>query len=154
MFFLGGDPGIAEKARDQAQVQCPGLSICGVHHGYFSADEDDDVVATIRGARTDILLVGLGQPKQEKWIDRNLRATGAKVAMGIGALFDYHAGKTKRAPIWMRRMGLEWLGRLIPGRGEPRRLWRRYLFGNVRFLWLALVHGVQVRYESRRLPAE
>jgi N-acetylglucosaminyldiphosphoundecaprenol N-acetyl-beta-D-mannosaminyltransferase len=148
MYLLGGEPGIAERARDRVLSQYPGLSICGVHHGYLSAEDEQKVIDAIREAETDILLVGMGAPKQEKWVAKNLEATNAKVAMGVGGLFDYHAGKTRRAPIWMRRLGLEWLGRLIPGRGDPRRLWRRYLLGNFRFLWLAAAHGFQQRLRS------
>lgn len=145
MFLLGCEPGIAEKARASAQSEYPGLSICGVHHGYLAGEEEQRVITAIRDAGTDVLLVGMGVPKQEKWVARNLEATNAKVALGIGALFEYHAGKARRAPRWMRRLGLEWLGRLIPGRGQPRRLWRRYLLGNLKFLWLALAHGVRER---------
>lgn len=150
IFLLGCEPGIAEKAREKALFEYPGLSICGVHHGYLSGEDERRVIAAIREARTDILLVGMGVPKQEKWVAKNLMATNAKVAMGVGALFEYHAGKARRAPLWMRRLGLEWLGRLIPGRGNPRRLWRRYLLGNFRFMWLALAHGMQERRRSRR----
>ena len=150
IFLLGCEPGVAEKAREQALSEYPGLSICGIHHGYLSEGDEQRVVAAIREAETDILFVGMGVPKQEKWIAKNLEATNAKVALGVGALFEYHSGKAQRAPLWMRRLGLEWLGRLIPGRGQPRRLWRRYLLGNFRFMWLALAHGIQERRRSRR----
>jgi N-acetylglucosaminyldiphosphoundecaprenol N-acetyl-beta-D-mannosaminyltransferase len=151
VFLLGGEPGIAERAKAKALAEFPGLLICGTHHGYFSPEDEERVIGTIRDSRADILLVGMGQPKQEKWIGRNLELTGAKVGMGVGALFDYHAGKIKRAPVWMRRLGLEWLGRLIPGMGEPRRLWRRYLLGNFRFLWFAVLHAIE-RRSSMRAP--
>ena len=150
MYLLGCEPGIAKKARIRLLSEYPGLSICGAHHGYLSGDDEQRVIAAIREAKTDVLLVGMGVPKQEKWMAKNLEATHAKVAMGVGALFEYHAGKARRAPLWMRRLGLEWLGRLIPGRGAPRRLWRRYLLGNFRFLWLAVKHGLRVRLGSRR----
>jgi exopolysaccharide biosynthesis WecB/TagA/CpsF family protein len=93
--------------------------------------------------------LGMGMPKQDGWVAKNLKATGVKVAIVVGALFDYWSGKRKRAPVWTRRMGLEWFGRLIPGRGEPRRLWRRYLLGNFQILWLALVHRVRERSRLR-----
>ncbi len=149
IFLLGCEPGVAEEARRRALSEYPGLSICGARHGFFSREEEPEVIADIRKARTDVLFVGMGIPRQEKWIMRNLEATGARVALGVGALFEYHAGKAQRAPLWMRRMGLEWLGRLIPGRGAPRRLWRRYLLGNFKFLSLALVHGMRVRLRTR-----
>jgi N-acetylglucosaminyldiphosphoundecaprenol N-acetyl-beta-D-mannosaminyltransferase len=149
LFLLGCEPGVAERARARALLDYPGLLVCGAHHGYLSDSDEQEVIAAIREAKTDLLLVGMGVPKQEKWIARNVNATGAKVAMGVGALFEYHAGKAKRAPPWMRRIGLEWLGRLIPGRGAPRRLWRRYLVGNFRFLWLAVLHAVEERRKCR-----
>jgi len=154
MFLLGCEPGVAERARERALADHPDLAVCGAHHGYLTAEDERRVIVAIREAGTDLLLVGMGIPKQEKWIAKNLEATGAKVAMGVGALFEYHAGKARRAPVWMRRLGLEWLGRLIPGRGAPRRLWRRYLIGNFRFLWLAIVYGLRARprpLRSRRL---
>jgi N-acetylglucosaminyldiphosphoundecaprenol N-acetyl-beta-D-mannosaminyltransferase len=150
VFLLGCEPGIAEKARERARSEYPGISICGAHHGYLSEEDEQRVIGQIREAETDILLVGMGVPKQEKWVAENLEATNARVAMGIGALFEYHSGKAQRAPLWMRRLGLEWLGRLIPGRGEPRRLWQRYLLGNFRFLWLAVVYGVRERWYASR----
>jgi N-acetylglucosaminyldiphosphoundecaprenol N-acetyl-beta-D-mannosaminyltransferase len=149
IFLLGGEPGIAERARDRTLLDFPSLTICGVHHGHFPDEEGSKVIAGIREAKTDLLLVGMGMPKQERWVATNLEATGVKVAIVVGALFDYWSGKRKRAPVWMRRMGLEWFGRLIPGRGEPRRLWRRYLLGNFRFLGSALAHGIRERRMSR-----
>ena len=79
--------------------------------------------------------MGMTAPKQEKWIYHNLDKLDVRVAIGIGAVFDFIAGKVKRAPKWMQRIGLEWLFRLIQ---EPRRLWKRYLIGNTIFIWLVL----------------
>jgi N-acetylglucosaminyldiphosphoundecaprenol N-acetyl-beta-D-mannosaminyltransferase len=93
------------------------------------------VLQAINATSPDILLVGLGMPIQERWLMENWGFVKAKVALPVGALFDYLAGEIPRAPHWMTDHGLEWLGRLIV---EPRRLWRRYLLGNPRFLWLVL----------------
>jgi exopolysaccharide biosynthesis WecB/TagA/CpsF family protein len=106
------------------------VRIVGTEHGYGGAD---DVVARVREARPDLLLVALGNPRQEQWIAANLDRLNARVAIGVGALFDYLSGNVVRAPRWMLgSMRSEWIFRLLV---EPRRLWRRYLLGNPKFLW-------------------
>jgi N-acetylglucosaminyldiphosphoundecaprenol N-acetyl-beta-D-mannosaminyltransferase len=131
LYLLGGRPGIAEAAADWARSHYPGIQIAGSRDGYFDARDTDAVVAEIRSRRPDVLLVGMGAPAQEAWIARHARATGATVTLGVGGLFDYYSGRIPRAPSWMRRLGLEWIFRLLQ---EPDRLWRRYLVGNVVFL--------------------
>ena len=131
LYLLGGRPGIAEAAGDWARTRYPGLRIAGTRHGYFGADETDVLVADIRGKRPDVLLVAMGVPVQEAWIDRYAASTGATVTLGVGGLFDYYSGRIPRAPLWMRRLGIEWIFRLLQ---EPGRLWRRYLVGNTVFL--------------------
>ncbi len=134
VFLLGAKPGVAERLKERARWLYPKLIICGAHHGYFGDDEETEIIAAIRETGTDLLLVAMGVPQQEKWVARNLPSTGAVVAIGVGALFDFYSGKLRRPPVWMQRLGLEWFGRLVQ---EPGRLWRRYLLGNFRFLWLA-----------------
>ena len=131
VYLLGGRPGIAKAAADWAKTHYPLLRIAGAHDGYFGADQTGQVVADIRRSRADVLLVAMGVPVQEGWIDRNSASTGATVTIGVGGLFDYYSGRIPRAPAWMRRCGLEWTFRLIQ---EPGRLWRRYLVGNLVFL--------------------
>ena len=155
LFLYGAKPGVAEAAAGWAMARCPGLQIAGTRHGYHPADAEAETVAAIRASGADVVLVALGAPQQEAWIARNMAATGATVAIGVGGLFDYYSGRILRAPVWMRRLGLEWLFRLIQ---EPRRLWRRYVVGNVVFLgrigidWLrARSHGTRIdTLESRR----
>ncbi|MEI6414577.1 MAG: WecB/TagA/CpsF family glycosyltransferase [Pseudomonadota bacterium] len=86
----------------------------------------------MRDAETDVLLVALGAPRQEAWIQQHMEATGATLVMAVGGLFDFYSGRIPRAPLWMRRLGLEWVFRLLQ---EPGRLWRRYLLGNLVFLF-------------------
>jgi N-acetylglucosaminyldiphosphoundecaprenol N-acetyl-beta-D-mannosaminyltransferase len=86
-------------------------------------------------SQPDILLLGLGAPKQEKWAARNSPRLGIPVTVGIGITFEYTAGVVRRAPVWMQRVGLEWLFRLLM---EPGRLWRRYLLSDPKFFWLVL----------------
>ena len=93
--------------------------------------EEPEVIRGIRDSGADLLLVAMGAPRQDLWIQRHLAATGVKVAMGVGGLFDFYSGRIPRAPRWVREIGLEWLYRFSR---EPRRMWRRYFLGNPLFL--------------------
>lgn len=119
VFLLGSKPGIAEQAAVKLAGQYPGLIVCGAHDGYFK--EDPPIVAEIRAAAPDVLLVGLGAPKQELWMIKNGPDTGASLMVGLGGALDVFAGVTERAPERWQRMGLEWLYRLIK---EPSRIGR------------------------------
>lgn len=123
VFFLGGRPGVAAAAANRLREQYPGLMVVGVHHGYFAEDEEATVLGKIKATAPQLLFVGLGAPKQERWIYKHRGELQNVVAMGVGGSFDVLSGRAKRAPEWMRRRGLEWLGRLLY---EPRR-WRRML---------------------------
>lgn len=129
VFLLGGQEGVAESCAKRLSRDLPGISIAGLHSGYFS--DDTEIRKSIHQARPDLLLVGMGVPLQEKWIDRWIDSLPVRVAVGVGAFFDFYSGAVARAPIWMRRMRMEWLYRFGL---EPRRLWRRYLIGNPAFL--------------------
>jgi alpha-1,3-mannosyltransferase len=131
IFLLGGRPGVAERARDALAAANPRHAFVGVRHGYFAPSEADAVAAEIRASGATLLLVALGNPAQEVWIGRNLEATGARLAFGVGALFDFLAGEVSRAPAAIRRARLEWAWRLAL---EPKRLFRRYVLGNPLFL--------------------
>jgi exopolysaccharide biosynthesis WecB/TagA/CpsF family protein len=130
VFLYGGRPGVAERASQALKRQISGLTIVGTANGYAAGE----VVAEITAAGADLLLVGLGQPMQELWLDANLDLTECTLGIGVGAYLDFAAGRIRRAPAWMSRCGAEWLFRLSR---EPRRLWRRYLLGNPAFLWRA-----------------
>ncbi len=112
VFFLGAAPGVAEEAAANLRQRYPGTQIVGARDGYFSASEDAQVVAEVRVATPDVLLVALGIPKQEKWIARHKRELDVPVCIGIGGSFDVYSGRVKRAPLWMQNSGLEWLYRL------------------------------------------
>lgn len=120
VFLLGAAPGVAQAAADVLQRRHPGLQVVGVQHGYYRRDEEPMVIQQIRAARPHLLLVALGFPRQEEWIAAHLESTGAAVAIGIGGSLDLFAGRVRLAPAWIRRLGLEWLYRLVR---EPRR-WR------------------------------
>jgi N-acetylglucosaminyldiphosphoundecaprenol N-acetyl-beta-D-mannosaminyltransferase len=132
LFLLGGRSGVADRVKQWVQTLYPDVIVCGTCDGFFSAEESPEIVRRIRESRTDLLLVGLGAPAQEIWIAKNLAGTNARVAIGVGGLFDFYGGQVRRAPKWVRKINLEWLFRLLQ---EPDRLWRRYLIGNPVFLW-------------------
>lgn len=133
MYFLGAKPGIADITKKKTEQKYPGIKIAGCHHGYFKGeDEISRIISNINNSRADILLVALGVPLQEKWIMKYSAQIHAPVKLGVGGLFDFYSDTVARAPLWVRKLALEWLYRLIQ---EPRRLWRRYLLGNPLFIY-------------------
>lgn len=131
VFLLGAKPGVAEKLAGVLRDLHPTIDIVGMHHGHFTPEEEPDVVLHIREVGTGLLLVGMGNPHQERFLNRRLTETGARLGIGVGAYFDFQTGTVARSPAWMNRMGLEWVHRLAL---EPKRMWRRYLIGNPAFL--------------------
>ncbi|MGQ9531471.1 MAG: WecB/TagA/CpsF family glycosyltransferase [Desulfotomaculales bacterium] len=131
LFLLGAAPGVAAEVARRLKGLYPGLGIAGWQHGFWTPEEEPEVVAAIKSARPQLLFVALGAPRQEEWIARHLPALGPVVAMGVGGSFDVVAGRVRRAPALLRRLNLEWLGRLVM---QPRR-WRRMLV-LPRFAWL------------------
>jgi N-acetylglucosaminyldiphosphoundecaprenol N-acetyl-beta-D-mannosaminyltransferase len=136
LYLLGARPGVADEAARWAVDRYPTLRVAGTHSGYFSEAEEPAVLAKIRATGAQVLLVAMGAPRQELWLQRNLDATGALVGMGVGGLFDFYSGRIKRAPQWLREIGGEWAYRLLQ---EPGRMWRRYLVGNWTFLMRIIV---------------
>jgi len=138
VYLLGGREGVAEQAAAALCRRCEGLKVAGTHHGYFSADEEPEIVNRIRQARPDVLFVAFGIPRQEKWIRRHLEQLQVPVCIGVGGSFDVFAGRTRRAPKWMQDCGLEWLYRTVR---EPRRLPR--LVALPRFFLMMLREGLR-----------
>jgi len=130
LFLLGSAPGVAEKAAAKLSRLGPGHDIVGTHDGFFKPDEERGVRDRIEAAGPNLILVGMGQPRQELWASRNF-ADFEATTMCVGALFEFVAGTVPRAPQWMRSARIEWVHRLAH---EPKRLWRRYLVGNVKFM--------------------
>jgi len=122
-FFLGAAPGVAEIVADRLRALHPGLEVAGTYAGSPRAEEEEEIIARVRAAAPHLLLVAYGVPAEEKWIARNRDRLGVPVMIGVGGAFDFVAGVARRAPRWMRRVGLEWLYRLLR---EPWR-WRRQL---------------------------
>lgn len=121
VYFFGSAPGVAEKAKAKAEQLYPGIEIVGVRNGFFSPADNAAIIAEIRTARPDLLLVALGVPKQEKWIAAHLAELDVPVAIGVGGTLDVMAGVMKRAPHWMQKAKLEWLFR---GLMQPKRAGR------------------------------
>ena len=130
--MLGGDEQTILSAAQYAQKMFPGWTLSGYHHGYLQTPEMIlSVIEKINAARPDVLLVGMGNPLQERWICQNQSRLQVPVCMGIGGLFDYWAGNVSRAPQWLRSLGHEWIWRLYQ---QPRDKMHRYLLGNPLFL--------------------
>jgi N-acetylglucosaminyldiphosphoundecaprenol N-acetyl-beta-D-mannosaminyltransferase len=133
-FFYGAGPGTADRLALRLQARFPGLKVAGTMTPPFvplSPEEDDEIVDVINDSGADIVWVGLSTPKQERWMATHVGRLEVPVLLGVGAAFDIHAGNVRQAPLWMQRSGLEWSYRLAR---EPRRLARRYLASNPRFV--------------------
>jgi alpha-1,3-mannosyltransferase len=131
IFLLGAKPGTAERAAKRLALMCPQHEFVGCHHGHFDNGKLPEIIDVIRRSKADVLLVAMGNPKQELFIQKHLKATGCILGVGVGALFDFLAGDVPRAMPWVQRLRLEWLYRLAH---EPRRLASRYLIGIPVFL--------------------
>jgi N-acetylglucosaminyldiphosphoundecaprenol N-acetyl-beta-D-mannosaminyltransferase len=145
VFLLGAAPGVAERAAERIHVTWSGVSVVGCYSPPLGFEKDpaenDAILARIAAARCDVLVVGLGAPKQELWVAANRERIVAPVALCVGATIDFLAGEKARAPVWMRRVGIEWMHRLA---SEPRRLARRYLRDAVqlpRLMWREIRGG-------------
>lgn len=133
-YFYGGAEGVPELLGERLSERFPGLLVAGTFSPPFrplTEAEDADVVQRIQDSGADLVWVGLSTPKQERWMVAHRDRLDAPVLLGVGAAFDFHTGRVRQAPAWMQQRGLEWLFRLLV---EPRRLWRRYLSNNPRFV--------------------
>ena len=146
LYFFAGAPGVAAEAAKRLRHAVPGLRVTGTHPGYFAESDSDRIIRDINESKPDILVVGLGSPKQEKWIDRHYHKIHVPVIWPVGALLDYVVGKEKRAS--ERFSKAEWLFRLMQNPGHK---WRRYLMGNAAFIFrLAKYFILQKEREDMR----
>ena len=141
-FFYGGARGAAAELGAKLKERFPGMIVAGSYEPPFrplTETEEAELIAQVRAAQPDLLWVGLSTPKQEKFMASYLPKLDATVLLGVGAAFDFHTGRVRQAPGWMQQLGLEWFFRLCM---EPRRLWKRYLKNNPRFLFLVLLQAL------------
>lgn len=134
-YFFGGSEEGLQKLIKNLKAKFPDVQIAGFHTpGMRTVGqlEDQAVVDAINASNADVLWIGLGSPKQDVWMYNHRQLLNVPVLLGVGAAFDFLSGQKKRAPVWMRRCGLEWFYRLC---SEPKRLWKRYLFGNTKFIY-------------------
>ena len=134
-YFFGGNPGVVDELRTRMEAKYPGLRIVGTYTPPFrplTPEEHAGLSAELQTCQPDFLWVGLSTPKQERFMAMEFERLNARLFIGVGAAFDFHAGRVSQAPRWIQRSGFEWLYRLCK---EPRRLWRRYMKNNPRFLW-------------------
>jgi N-acetylglucosaminyldiphosphoundecaprenol N-acetyl-beta-D-mannosaminyltransferase len=152
IYLLGSEPPVAREAAARLARWYPELDVVGAHHGFFEvgSPHNERVIEDIVEHAPRIVLVGMGTPKQELWVDRYADRLGGAVVWTVGALFDYVSGHTPRAPRWLADNGLEWIFRLAI---EPHRMWRRYLIGNPVFLSRVLNHTRQ-QPDPAQAPAE
>ena len=134
IFLLGARDDVVSKAVDVFRARWPRHAIVGARDGFFQSSDSDAVCEEINRARPDLLLVALGNPKQEEWLARHEPVLSSRLQFGVGALFDFTTGRVSRAPPWVRRARMEWMYRLAL---EPRRMFGRYVVGNAVFLWHA-----------------
>lgn len=140
--LLGARPGVAQRCADAMSRRFAGLQVAWVHHGYATDAEMPEVLASLADSGAGLLFVAMGVPAQELWIRQHRPALKVPVTLAVGALFDFYSGDVRRAPRWLRRLGLEWVFRLAL---EPRRLYLRYIIGNPLFVFRALRLALQGR---------
>lgn len=147
VYFLGATAAVMERLTETIQAKYPALDVCGSRNGYWAEEEEDGVVFDIAQVRPHILFVGIPSPKKEIFLSRHLKKLRVPFVMGVGGTFDVIAGKVKRAPRFLQRMGLEWFWRFMH---EPRRLWRRYFLGNIRFVQLVAQELIRQRIRKSK----
>ena len=134
-FLYGGKPGVAQALGEAMQRKFPGLQVAGIFTPPFRSlapDEERELAEQVRQAQPHILWVGLSTPKQERFMAQYVDRLQVPLLVGVGAAFDFHTGRIRDCPAWIKHAGLQWVHRLIQ---DPRRLWKRYLINNPAFLW-------------------
>ena len=146
VYLMGAKPGTVAKVADKFKRENPDLILAGVDDGYYSKEEEATRVKNIRESGADLLVVAMGVPRQENFLNDNWNDLGVKLAIPVGGSFDVIAGETKRAPVWMQKTGMEWFYRMCQ---EPRRLFKRYLVTNTQFIGLGVLSIFQTRLLKR-----
>jgi len=145
VFLLGGKPGVGERAAATLSSLYPGLQIAGIQHGYFSSEDEEELVERINESGAAALFVALGTPRQERWIGKWRMQLATPLIQGVGGTFDVLSGEVARAPVLFRALHLEWFYRLVT---QPTRLGRQLVLPH--FAWLVLRDAVGNRFDARR----
>ncbi|WP_203332305.1 WecB/TagA/CpsF family glycosyltransferase [Planococcus beigongshangi] len=132
VYLLGSKGDTAERVKRNFMWKYPNVNFVGTHHGYFDKKDSQSVISQINEKDVDILFVGFGNPEQEKWVDANYDDLKVTTIITCGGLFDYYSNNVKRAPLFLQKIGMEWLFRLLQ---EPRRLFKRYVWGNLTYIY-------------------
>jgi N-acetylglucosaminyldiphosphoundecaprenol N-acetyl-beta-D-mannosaminyltransferase len=142
VYVLGARQDVLERAISNLERQFPKLEIAGYRNGYFGSEDDAEVVEAIRSARSDLLFAAMSSPKKEYWLAEHKHELGVPFVMGVGGAIDAVAGLTRRAPVWVRKIGMEWFFRMVQ---EPRRLVPRFMVGNAKFAVLLAREVIRTR---------
>lgn len=133
IYLFGAKEEVVSVVKEIFEQKYPALQIVGYRNGYFTEADEPDMVADMAASGADMMFVAFSSPKKEYWVHKYLNQLNIPFVMGVGGSFDIVAGKTKRAPVWMQKIGMEWFYRFIQ---EPRRMWKRYVIGNIKFVLL------------------
>lgn len=133
IYFFGAKEEVVTEVIRIYKNKYKNLKVAGYRNGYFKDEDVPEIVKNMKESKADIMFVAFSSPKKEYWLAENMESTGIPFCMGVGGSFDVVSGKTKRAPIWMQKLGLEWFYRFLQ---EPGRMWKRYLIGNSKFIQL------------------
>ncbi len=142
IFFFGAEEPVVKKVVEIYRQKYPSLKVAGYRNGYFSEQDEEEIVDRINRSNADILFIGFGTPKKEYFVGKYKDRLNVRVIHGVGGSFDVVAGKTKRAPVWMQNYGLEWFYRIIQ---EPGRMWKRYLVTNTLFVFFILLRLLRIK---------
>lgn len=135
VYFFGAKEEVVTSVVRRYKDKYSNLQVAGYRNGYFSDEDMPQIIENMKNSNADILLVAFSSPNKEYWLDENIDKINIPFCMGVGGSFDVVAGKTVRAPLWMQRFGLEWFYRFLQ---EPRRMWKRYLIGNSKYIYITL----------------
>jgi exopolysaccharide biosynthesis WecB/TagA/CpsF family protein len=150
MFLLGSEEPYLSQLKSNLENVFKGVQIVGTYSppfGIWSEIEENNMIRRVNDSRADILWLGVSTPKQDKWINSVKHRLKVKVAIAVGAAFDFHSGRISRAPLWVQKYGFEWFYRLLQ---DPGRLWKRYLIGNLTFLKIALLQIIRNIFKGKR----
>lgn len=142
IYFFGAKEEVVQKVAEIYKNKYQNLNIVGIRNGYNIKEDHEIIIEDMKNSKADILFLGFGSPQKEYWLKENISKIEIPFCMGVGGSFDVVAGLTKRAPLWMQKCGLEWFYRFIQ---EPKRMWKRYLVGNIKFIYLITREKMNIR---------